>query len=150
MGIINEKDATLTSICADAPGPFELNPDSGEPNANCAFAKLSQEGRTGASAESDDGKDPESLEYLCNLGYNIDKLNKMRPDYLRLVSIVQKCEFKISANLAHNVINKEDKNASDASYIRGKIGECERLHQENIQHIHKPSGYLWKGRLAMS
>ena len=89
MGIINEKDETLMSICVDAPWPCELYPDSGEPNGHCVFAKLSQAGYASASLASADGKDTESLDSSCRLVYNIENLNKMRPDCLILVSIIR-------------------------------------------------------------
>ena len=56
MAIINEKDETLMSIFVDAPESSEFDPDSGEPNGNCVFAKLSQSGYASASLARADEK----------------------------------------------------------------------------------------------
>ena len=59
-------------------------------------------------------------------------INKMQPDWLELVAIIQKCEFAISATSANNVINKDGNNAFNTSFIHAEIGDFERLYQEDI------------------
>ena len=68
----------------------------------------------------------------------------MQPDCPEMVSIIQKRKFKISTTAANNVINKDDGDAYNSSYIRKKIGEFERNYNEDIPPVHKPSGWLWK------
>ena len=64
MGRARESDETLMAICAEAPGCFEIDPESGEPMANCAYSKLIQLGYSIASLESADKKDGPSINYL--------------------------------------------------------------------------------------
>ena len=97
---INEIDETLLSICAETQGFFAMDAESGEPNANCVYAMLIQLGYTGQSLSSADGKDGLPMNYLYRLARpetpaetNIDK---MHPECLKLVSIIQKCKLKIS------------------------------------------------------
>ena len=56
-------------------------------------------------------------------------INKMQPDCLKLVAIVRKCKFKISATKASNFVNKDDENAFNTAFIHAKIGDSERLHR---------------------
>ena len=108
---------------------------------------LSQSGYTSSSLASSDERDYDSLTYRYRLVYperDQQGVNKMQPDCPKLAQSSKKCKYEISANLAHNVINAEGKNAFNTSYIRGEIGEYEGLSQENIPHIHKPNGWLWK------
>ena len=93
-------DAILMVICAEAPGCFEIDPESGEPLGSCFYSKLIQLGYTSDSLESADDKDPTSINYLYNLIYpdcvRDQPLDKMHPECLKLVSIIQKCELKTS------------------------------------------------------
>ena len=57
-------------------------------------------------------------------------VNKMHPDCLKLVAIVEKCKFKIPATAANNVINKDGENAFNAAFTHAEIGDFERLYQE--------------------
>ena len=74
----------------------------------------------------------------------------MRPDLLRLASIVQKCKFNISANAAHKVISKEGETLSTRLTFAGKpasMGDC----LDEIFHIFaNQAGIYGKGRLAKS
>ena len=94
MSIINEKDETVQSICVETPGGSELDLDTGYPHANCVLARLIQHGYTSASLESAYEKDWAALELFFGSGYpDRDIVNKMRPDCVRLVTIIQKCKF---------------------------------------------------------
>ena len=87
-----------------------MDPESGEPTGKCGFAMLSQAGCASASLATADERNVPSLEYLYHLAYpekGKGPINKMRPDCRELVSIIRKCKFKIAANAAHNVINRE-------------------------------------------
>ena len=107
MDLINGKDEISLSICVETPGRFESDLDSVEPNANCVFSTLSRQGYTSASAASDDDEDWAALDFLCGLVYpDRDISNKMRPCFLKLAPIARKCKFKVSSNLAHNVIKR--------------------------------------------
>ena len=98
-----------------------MDPESGDPNDNYGD-RLSQQGYTSASFASAYEKDTESLEYRCRSAYaDRAPLNKMRPDCLRLVSIIQTCKFKIPPNAAHNVIRREDKNAPPIREMRSDV-----------------------------
>ena len=98
------------SICAETQGRFALDPDSGEPNGNCVFARLIQTGYTSSSLASADEKDALSTDFLYRAAYpNTDPsqvINKMQHDCLKLVAVVRKCKFKISATTADDVINR--------------------------------------------
>ena len=59
-----ESDETPMAIFAEAPWFFEIDPESGEPMANCAYSKLIQLGYSIASLESADKKDGPSINYL--------------------------------------------------------------------------------------
>ena len=135
------------SICVETQGCFELDPDSGEPNANCVFTKLSQARYACASLASVDERDVPSLEQCYRLVYPArvqQVINKTKSDCLRLATIVQKCKFKISANVAHNVINVEDKKRiRRVLHTWGNFGVW-GMSRGNTPHIHKPNGRLWK------
>ena len=49
MDLINGKDETVMAIFVATQGCFEMDPESGEPDGNCVFARLSQTGGTSAS-----------------------------------------------------------------------------------------------------
>ena len=67
---------------------------------------LSRQGYASASLASEDEKDLEALGLLFGLVFpDGDIANIMRPDFLRLVTIIRICKFKISTSLAPNVIN---------------------------------------------
>ena len=55
--IISDKDEILKSICAEAPGGNQLDEESGEPDADCAYAKLIGNGYKGVSLGSVDEKE---------------------------------------------------------------------------------------------
>ena len=69
MEHIRESDETLMDICAEAPGCFEIDPESGEPLESCVYSELIQLGYTSDSLASADGKDSASINYLYNLIY---------------------------------------------------------------------------------
>ena len=70
-------------------------------------------------------------------------INKMHPDCLKLAAIVRKSKFKIATNTANDVINKDDRNASDTPFTQAGIGDFERLYQEDTPAFHNPNGWLW-------
>ena len=109
----NERGETLMSICAETQGCFGLEPDSGAPNGNYVFARLSQAGYTSASLARADEKDADSITFRYRLEYT-DKdqnqiVSKIQPYCLKLSSAVEKCKFKITATAANNAISKEGK-----------------------------------------
>ena len=69
MGEIQGPDEILMAICAEAPGWFEIDPESGEPMETCAYSKLMQLGYSSQSLARADGKDGKSINYLSQLGY---------------------------------------------------------------------------------
>ena len=148
MNKINERDETLMSICAATQGWSDLDPESGEPNANSFCSRLVRALYTSSSLARADGKDPPSMDFLYRLVYTYTgparAINKMKPDCLELVAIFQKCKFKIAATGANDVINKDGGNAISTSFIHAGIGDSERLYQEEIHAAHKPNGWLWK------
>ena len=64
-----EPEETLMAICAEAPGCFEIDPESGEPMGNSVYSKLIQLGYPGTSLASADGEDGGSINYLYRLVY---------------------------------------------------------------------------------
>ena len=158
MNPINGKDETLLSICAESPGCFELDLDAGEPHAHWVLARISQQGGTRAALASDDGKNWADLEFRCWLACpDRDIANKMRADCLRLVTIVQKCKFKISTSWPQNAIDREDKNAFNSSYIYGGLGitklwlvELCRHPQTTLVSLGKPPERAYGQVAAMS
>ena len=136
------------SICAETQGRFELDPESGEPNANSFCSRLVRALYTSSSLARADGKDPPSMDFLYRLVYTYTgparAINKMKPDCLELVAIFQKCKFKIAATGANDVINKDGGNAISTSFIHAGIGDSERLYQEEPHPSHQPNGWLWK------
>ena len=98
MNQINERDETPMSICAETQGRFELDPESGEPNANSFCSRLVRALYTSSSLARADGKDPPSMDFLYRLVYTYTgparAINKMKPDCLKLVAIVQKMQIQ--------------------------------------------------------
>ena len=83
MDLIKGKDETLMSIGVETHGRFAMDPESGEPNGNCVFSRLSQAGYTSASLASAGERDVHPLEYIYRSGYperDQQVINKMQPD----------------------------------------------------------------------
>ena len=140
------------SICAETKGRFELDPESGEPNGNCVFARLIRAVYTRSSLASADAKDAPSTDapyraVYPDTGPN-QAINKTQPDCLKLVAIIRKCKFKIAAITAANVINKDDRNAFNTPFTHAVIGDSERQYQEEIPPPISQMGGYGKGRLA--
>ena len=86
-----------------------------------------------------------SLEFLCEAVYPDRGIaNKMRPDCLRLAAIIRKCKFGISTSFPRNVINREEYDSFNTSYIYGDIAEYHGWSGETTPEFHKPHGYLAK------
>ena len=87
-----------------------------------------------------DGKSALSMAFLYRAVYpNTDPytaINKMQPDCLKLVAITRKWKFKIATNTANDVVNKDGENAPNTSFTHTKIGDSERLYQEDIPAAH--------------
>ena len=117
---INERDDAPLSICAETQGRFELDPESTEPNENCAFSRLIQAGYNCSSLASSDERGALSIGFLYRAVYpekdTSTAINKMQPDCLELFAITRKCKFKIAPNTASDFINKDGKNAPGASF----------------------------------
>ena len=64
---INEIDLALMSICAETHGCFEIGAESGEPNANCVYARLIQLGCASQSLDSADEGGGLSTTYIYRL-----------------------------------------------------------------------------------
>ena len=130
MSKINEIDETLMSIFAETQWCFELDTESGEPNGNCVFARLILAGCDSSSLASSEEKNTHSMEFSYRAVYPdtpADQgINKMQPGCLKLVTTIQKCKYKISADAANNVINQDNENAYNASFAHAKIGEFGR------------------------
>ena len=147
MGRARESDETLMAICAEAPGCFEIDPESGEPMANCVYSKLIQLGYSSTAFACSGGGDGGSINYLYHLVYpeaEAGPIDKMNPECLKPVSVIRKCKLKQSASAANNVASKDDKNAYSLSYARRKIGEYERKTPDKATRAHKPNGWIWK------
>ena len=112
------------AICAEAPWCFEIDPESGEPQRNCVYSKLPILGYTSNSSASADGEDGGSTNYLNRSVYpDADAevaVDKMLPERLKLVSIIQKCKLKQSVSTENKVVNKEE-NAYILSYALRKL-----------------------------
>ena len=117
---------TLMSICAETPWCFEMDAESGEPMGTFACQKLIQLGCAIQSLDSADEKGGLSMDYLSRLAHpETDArtaIGQMNPEWLKLVSIVQKCKLGISIAAANNVISKDEKSAHNTSYIHKKPG----------------------------
>ena len=140
------------SIRTETQGFFDLDPESIEQKWKLRLCKVNQAGRTISSLASAYGKGALSMDSLHRAVYhNTDQstaINKMKPDFPELVAIVQKCKFEIATNTTNGDINKDDRNAPNASFAHTKIGDSERLYQEDIsQPISQMAGY-WKWGLA--
>ena len=88
-----ESGETLMDICAEAPGWFGIDPESGEPMGNCVYSKLTQSGYSSTSLASADGEDGQSINYLYHLVYQGAEagiVDKMHPGCLKLASTIQK------------------------------------------------------------
>ena len=59
-------DAILMVICAEAPGCFEIDPESGEPLERCVYSKLIQLGYTSDSPASAGEKDATSINFFTD------------------------------------------------------------------------------------
>ena len=98
MTQINEIYDTIMSICAETQGRFESDPESGEPLGNCVYARLIHLGYTSQLLASADGKDGDSLNTLYRAANPAvaqdNRIDKMDPERLKLVSIVRKCKLK--------------------------------------------------------
>ena len=149
---INEIDETLMSICAETQGRFELDAESGEPNANCVFAMLILEWHDSSSLVGADEKDAPSMDSPYRLVYPntpADQvINKMQTGCLKLVTIIQKCKYKISTSAANNVINMDAGNAYNSAFIHAEIGGSERKDNEDIPTSENQTAGCGKGRRA--
>ena len=98
----------LMAICAGAPGCFEIDAWSGEPLESCVYSKLTQLWYTSDSLASADGGDSTSINFLYGSIYpesvREQPLDKMHPECLKLVSIIQKYKFKQSILTSENVV----------------------------------------------
>ena len=98
MDEIQRSGETLMSICDEAPGCFEIDTESGEPMGTFVYSKIIQLGYKSQSLESADGEDGRSMNYLYRLVYPETEartiVDKMRPECLKLISIIQKCKLK--------------------------------------------------------
>ena len=75
-------------------------------------------------------------------------IGKMHPECLKLVSIIQKCKLKISFATANNVVNNDEGNAYNASYIREK-SENSNEKRTSLRHPHaSQAGGSGKGSRA--
>ena len=77
MGESQGEDETLMAICAEAPGCFEIDPESGEPMGNCVYSKLIQLGYPSKPLGSADGKDGQSINIFTT--WSTRKRLRMRP-----------------------------------------------------------------------
>ena len=88
------------NICAETQGCLESDPETSEPAENCAYSKLIAAGFSSDILCSAGEKDSNSINFLHNRVYpehlanEREPLNKMRPQCLSLVSIIQKCKLK--------------------------------------------------------
>ena len=131
-------------------GCFELDVESGGPNGNFVYARLIQVGCAGQFLASADGEDGLSTNYLYHLARPsapVDEVvSKMRPECLKLVSIIRKCKLIISGSVANNVVNKDEKkNAYNSPCICEKIGEFGRKAEESIPPLTCQMGGSGKG-----
>ena len=154
MDLINDKDETLMSICVETKGCFVMGPESGEPIGNCVFARLSRSGHSSASLASSDERDVPSLEYLYRLVF-IEKGK---------IPIIKRNPISPHQRQSSGNANSKSLPMRPIKSLTGKIkrlqyffrtrknrGRRERLSQESIPNIHKPSGWMWKrapGQLA--
>ena len=68
----------------------------------------------------------------------------MRPECLKLVSVIEKCKLKQAMPTQENAVGEEEKDAYCVSFVYRKIGEFERKAGENLADSHRPNGWLWK------
>ena len=112
----------LMAICDEEPGFFEIDAESGGPMGTCAYSKLIRLGRASQSLESAGAKDGLSTNYLYHLAQAEilaeTAIGKMHPECLKSFVLFRKCELKISIATANNIVNKDEKNAYNTSYIR--------------------------------
>ena len=66
MEQIQGMNATLMSICAETPGCFEMDAESGEPMETCVYPKFIQLGRKSQSLDSAEEKEGLSTNYLSH------------------------------------------------------------------------------------
>ena len=89
------KDEVLMNICAETQGCLEFDPDTSDPTENCVYSKLITAGFSSDILCSADEKDSDSIIFLRNRVYpehlanEREPLNKMHPQCLTLVSIIQ-------------------------------------------------------------
>ena len=147
MGENQGADETLMDICAEAPGCFEIDPESGDPMGTCVYPKLIQLGYSSQSSVSADAKMANLRIILTDWSTRIhlenETIGKMRPERLKLASIIQKCKSTQSASAANNFVNLEE-NAYILSYATREIGEFERKNDETAPPAHKPNGRPWQ------
>ena len=97
-----KKDEVLMNICAETQGCLEIDPDTSEPHENCVYSKLVAAGFSSDILCSADERDAQSINFLHNLARPEHTANggapldKMHPQCLSLVSIIQKCKLKIA------------------------------------------------------
>ena len=108
MNQINEKRRDFNVYLRRNSRVHRVGPRFWRTKWNCVSARLRQAGCACASSASADGEDADSITFFYRLVYqDTDRnqiINKMQHACLKLVSIVQKCKFKIPATAANNVI----------------------------------------------
>ena len=111
----NRIDEVLVNICAEKQGRLEIDPDAIEPRGNCFYSKLILAGFPSDILRSADDSDGQSINFLHNLVYPEHlasggrPLDKMRPQCLSLVIIIQKCKLKVATSVSENIVSKEEK-----------------------------------------
>ena len=142
-----ESDETLMAICAEAPGCFEIDPESGGPMENCVYSKLIQLGYSSTSSARAGGERWRFYKLSLPLGLPVRRgrvVDKMHPECLKLVSIIQKCQLKQSILTSENAIREEGKGAFSLSSIHREIGDSGRKSPECAPDARNPNGCLWK------
>ena len=88
------------NICAETQGCLEIDPDTSEPHGNCVYSKLILAGFSSDILCSAGERDAQSINSLHNLAHpehiahGGQPLDKMRPQCLSLVIIIQNANWK--------------------------------------------------------
>ena len=137
------------SICAESPGCFEVDNESGEPMETFVYAKLIQLGCASQSLARSGEEDGLSMNYLARLAHPetdaATTVGEMHPELLKSVSIIQKCNLEISSASAINVANKDEGIAYNMSYIRKKSEIPNGKRGSLSQRLAKQTGGSGKG-----
>ena len=141
-----KKDDILKSICVEDEGCFYQDEESGEPDQDCEYGKLTERGYTGLVLGGLGAKDWGHLNQICQLIYRIAAITCIAaPKCRKLTTIAHSCKFIMFADIAKNTVGEVYKDTSNTGYIPRKVGGFGGKAGAISRQLENPKGGFGKG-----